>query len=164
MRERLAVCLLLAGVLPGCVIPPPVQVRSAPAPTPEEITRIRALQTRLISAPIDSIFPRVIEILMDNDYVVRSVDAKAGFVSFYQQWSDPSQAAANISQEGSILFTPAGKQTQVRVILTGGWQRLEITGGGPRSTDSGMVGGVQQSAADEEYRKILDTLQKGLAQ
>jgi hypothetical protein len=39
----------------------------------------------------------------------------------------------------------------------------EITGGGVHSTDSGMVGGVQQSAGAEEYRKILDTLQSGLA-
>lgn len=160
---RTAVCLLLVCMLQGCQLPP-VQVHSAPAPTPQEVTQIRALQTRVISAPIDSIFPRVIEILMDNNYIVRSVDSRAGFVSFYQQWTDSTQASANISQEGSILFTPAGKQTQVRVILTAGWQRLEVTGGGPRSTDSGMVGGVQQSAADEEYKKILDTLQSGLAQ
>lgn len=126
--------------------------------------QIRALQTRVIPAPLDSIFPRVIEVLMDNDYIVRSVDAQAGFVSFYQQWTDAAQAAANISEEGSALFTSAGPgQTQVRVTLTGGWQRLEITGGGTHSTDSGMVGGVQQSTGAEEYRKILDALQNGLA-
>ena len=158
---RIIGCLFLACALEGCL--PAVQVRSAPAPTPQEMVQIRTLQTRVIAASMDSIFPRVIEVLMDNDYVVRSVDAQAGFVSFYQQWMDPSQAAANITEEGSILFTAAGSgQTQVRVILTGGWQRLQVTGGGAHSTDSGMVGGVQQSAGDEEYKKILDTLQSGL--
>jgi hypothetical protein len=47
-------------------------------------------------------------------------------------------------------------------MLSGGWQRLETTGGGPRSPDYGMVGGVQQIAGADEYKKLLDLLEAGL--
>lgn len=125
---------------------------------------MRQVQTRVIATPIGSILPAAIEILFDNGYVVRAVDGPLGFIAFYQQWTDPAQSAANISEEGSILFKAAGPQsTQIRVMLTGGWQRLEATGGGPRSTDYGMVGGVQQVAGADEYKKLLDLLEAGLA-
>jgi len=81
-----------------------------------------------------------------------------------RQWTDPTQSGANISEEGSILFKSTGpKSTQIRVMLTGGWQRYQATGGGMHSTDYGMVGGVQQVAGADEYKKLLDLLEAGLA-
>jgi hypothetical protein len=149
--------------LAGCVMPP-VQLRSAPTPTAQQIAQTREVQSRVIATPIDAVFPSAIEILFDNGYVVRAADGQLGFIAFYQQWSDPSQSDANISEEGSILFKAAGPgATQIRVMLTGGWQRLEATGGGRHSTDYGMVGGVQQIAGADEYKKLLDLLQAGLA-
>ena len=113
--------------------------------------------------PVDAVLPRAIEILFDNGYVVRAADAQLGLIAFYQQWTDPTQGGANISEEGSILFKAAGPQsTQIRVMLTGGWQRLEPTGGGVHSADFGMVGGVQQVAGASEYKAILDLLETGL--
>jgi hypothetical protein len=154
--------LLALGALAGCVTPP-VQLRSAPTPTTQQIAQTRGVQTRVIAAPIDAILPQAIEILFDNGYVVRAADKQLGFIAFYQQWTDSTQSGANISEEGSILFKAAGpKSTQIRVMLTGGWQRLEATGGGPRSTDYGMVGGVQQAADADEYKKLLDLLEAGL--
>jgi hypothetical protein len=154
--------LLALGALAGCVAPP-VQLRSAPTPTTQQISQTREVQTRVIAVPIDAILPKAIEILFDNGYVVRAADRQLGLISFYQQWTDPTQSGANISEEGSILFKTAGpKSTQIRVMLTGGWQRLEATGGGPRSTDYGMVGGVQQVADADEYKKLLDLLEAGL--
>jgi len=47
-------------------------------------------------------------------------------------------------------------------VISGSWQRLEVTGGGLKSTDSGMIGGVLQSAPPEEYVKLLDLLERGL--
>jgi hypothetical protein len=150
-------------VLAGCVAPP-VQLRSAPAPTAEQIAQTRALQTRVIATPVTAVLPAAIEVLFDNGYVVRAADAQLGFLAFYQQWTDPAPSGANITEEGSILFKPAGPQsTEIRVMLTGGWQRLETTGGGPHSTDYGMVGGVQQIAGTDEYKKLLDLLEAGLS-
>ncbi len=159
---------LLLGMVPLCALSactlPPVQLRSAPTPNAQQIAQTRGQQTRVIATPVGGVFPKAIEILFDNGYVVRSADGQLGFLAFYQQWTDPTQAGANISEEGSILFTAAGpNSTRVRVMLTGGWQRLETTGGGPHSTDTGMVGGVQQDAGADEYKKLLDLLQAGLS-
>jgi hypothetical protein len=149
--------------LGGCVAPP-VQLRSAPIPNAQQVAQTRDVQTRVIATPVNAVFPRALEILFDNGYVVRAADGQLGFIAFYQQWTDPTQSSANISEEGSILFKAAGsKSTQMRVMLTGGWQRLEATGGGTHSTDYGMVGGVQQVAGADEYKKLLDLLEAGLA-
>ena len=161
MKVFLAVFALCA--LEGCALPP-VQLRSAPTPTADQIAQARAIQSRVIATPINAVLPGAIEILFDNGYVVRAADGQLGFVAFYQQWTDATQSDANISEEGSILFKAAGPTTtQVRVMLTGGWQRLEVTGGGKHSTDLGMVGGVQQLAGADEYKKLLDLLETGLA-
>jgi hypothetical protein len=150
--------------LAGCMTPP-VQLRSAPTPSAQQVAQIRDIQTRVIATPFEAILPRAIEILFDNGYVVRAADGQLGLIAFYQQWTDPTQSGANISEEGSILFKAAGPtSTQIRVILTGGWQRLQATGGGLHSTDYGMVGGVQQVAGADEYKKLLDLLEGGLVQ
>jgi hypothetical protein len=158
-----ALWVIVIGMLTGCASARPVVVRSEPAPTPEQVAQVRAIQTRVIATPIESVFPNVIDVLMDDDYVVRSADAKLGLVVFYQQWTDSTQNYANITQEGTALFKPVdASSTQVRVMLTGGWQQLENTGGGLRSPVSSMVGATQSGAADE-YKKVLDVLQNGLA-
>ncbi len=100
---------------------------------------------------------------MDGGYVIRSANTDLGLVTFYQQWMDQTQHNANIAEEGSAIFSSAGQnQTRVRLVISGSWQRLEVTGGGLKSTDSGMVGGVLQSASPEEYAKLLDLLERGL--
>jgi hypothetical protein len=163
MRVRKFLTLLALGTLGGCALPP-VQLRSAPPVSGQQIAEARDAQTRVIATPIDGSVSKAMEILFDNGYVVRSADQQLGLIAFYQQWTDPTQYGANISEEGSILFKAAGPQsTQIRIVLTGGWQRLEPTGGGPRSQDFGMVGGVQQAAGADEYKKLLDLLEAGLA-
>jgi len=155
MRSVLGLIWLL--LLAGCQAAP-VQVHSAPTPTPEQVLQLRAIQTRVVAVPSDSVFPLVINVLMDNGYVVRSANAQLGLVAFYQQWTDATQSDASLTQEGSILFTPAGPgSTQVRVMLTGGWQQEDVG-----RQVSAMVGGVQQSAEAAEYKKVLDTLEAGL--
>lgn len=154
--------LMIAICMTAACRPPNPQVRSEPAPTPAQLTQVRAVQTRVIPTPIDSVFPKVIDVLMDNDYVVRSADAKLGFVSFYQQWTDSTQSGANISQEGAVLFKPAGPgSTQVRVMLTGGWQQLQFTTTG-KNPDAAMVGAVASTRSDD-YAQFLDMLQSALA-
>jgi len=110
---------------------------------------------------MESVFPKVLDVLMDNGFIVRSVNEKAGFVSFYQQWNDVSQHYANLKLEGALLFKPVdANSTQARAVLTGDWQTFST--GGPNSADS-MVGGVQQSIGVREYERVLDAIEHGLA-
>jgi len=117
----------------------------------------------MVAVPYESVFPSVLDVLMDNGFIIRSADKETGLVAIYQQWADESQHDAIIALEGSALFQPAGSNaTKIRLFLTGGSQRLEITGGGSHSTDSSMVGKVQQNTSSNEYKKILDLLESGL--
>lgn len=147
----------------GCVPLAPVQLRSAPEPSEQEMAQLRNIQSRTIAIRRDAVFPKVLEVLMDGGYVIRSANTDLGLVTFYQQWMDQAQHNANIAEEGSAVFSSAGpNQTRVRLVISGSWQRLEVTGGGLKSTDSGMIGGVLQSASPEEYAKLLDLLERGL--
>jgi hypothetical protein len=163
--KSLGVVFLVSCALLGCTVVDPVQVRSAPQSTGQELATFRALRTRVIATPFPSVFPKVLDVLMDSGYLVRSANETLGFVSFYQQWQDSNQSGASLSQEGSVVFKSAGlSSTEVRLILTGGWQRVESSGGGVRDfSTSAMVGGVQQNADPREYKKVLDLLEKGLS-
>jgi hypothetical protein len=110
---------------------------------------------------MESVLPRAIEVLMDNNFVVRSADEKLGFVSFYRRWTtaDPNAVFASVSEEGSIHFTPVtAGTTKIRVLLTGSWQSLVSGGGGIARIE----GGAGQRVEQTEYRKFLDMLQGGL--
>ena len=97
---------------------PPVQPHSAPLPTAQQIDALRALQIRVLPIAADTIFPKVLDILLDNGYTIRSVNTKTGFVYFSQQWTDDSQSDANITLEGCLVFTPQGPgSSQVRLSL-----------------------------------------------
>jgi len=127
------------------------------------MAQLRNIQSRTIAIRRDAVFPRVLEVLMDGGYVIRSANTDLGLVTFYQQWMDQTQHNANIAEEGSAIFSSAGpNQTRVRLVISGSWQRLEVTGGGFKSPDSGMIGGVLQSASPEEYAKLMDLLERGL--
>jgi hypothetical protein len=154
--------VVFAVVVTGCATPP-VQIRSAPLPLKQDLAKVIAIQSRTLNIETDEVFPRVLTVLLNGGYVIRSANKELGYVSFYQQWNDKSQNGANITQEGSAIFSKAAPhQTVVRIAVTGGWQRLESTGGGPKSTDFGMVGGVQMSATPEEYKRLLDLIESGL--
>jgi hypothetical protein len=149
---------LAIAVLSGCALP---EVRTAPLPTTQQLALNRQVQSRVIAIPVEGVFPKVLDVLMDNGFIIRSINEKAGFVSFYQQWVDKSQRYANITIEGSLLFTSAGpNSTLARVLLTGSWQIASY--GGVDSATS-MVRGVQQSTSGREYAMVLDVIDRGLA-
>jgi len=161
MKTLLATLAVLG--FSGCAPLAPVQLRSAPEPSEQEMAQLRNIQSRTIAIRRDAVFPKVLEILMDGGYVIRSANTDLGLVTFYQQWMDQTQHNANIAEEGSAIFSSAGpNQTRVRLVISGSWQRLEVTGGGFKSPDSGMIGGVLQSASPEEYAKLMDLLERGL--
>jgi hypothetical protein len=149
---------LAIAVLSGCAVP---VVRTAPPPTAQQLALNRQIQLRVIAIPIEKVFPKVLDVLMDNGFIVRSVNERTGFVSFYQQWSDESQRNANITLEGSLLFRSVGpNSTQARVLLTGSWQVVSVGGG---DSASSMVGRVQQNTPAKEYAMVLDAIDHGLA-
>ena len=153
--------MVLAGI-PGCT-PPEVHLHSAPMPVAQEAARRREARTRVVPVAFASIFPKVLGVLMDEGYLVRSANGTLGTVSFFQQWQDPDQADANIIQEGSLLFTPEGPEsTQVRLMLTGSSQRLQANDSKRKYSAMVMVGVVQQDLGPEECSKVLDLLEKGL--
>ncbi len=162
MKNDKVLILGLLVALSGCALPP-VQIRSAPSPSKDALARQIEIQSRDVAIDADKVFPQVLTVLLNAGYVVRSANRDLGQISFYQQWNDASQGNANIVQEGTAIFSKAGpKKTRMRVVLTGGWQRLEATGGGPKSTDYGMVGGVTIGVPAEEYKRVLDLLESGL--
>jgi hypothetical protein len=145
------------SVLSGCTAP---DVRTAPPPSPQQLALNHQVQVRAIAIPVERVFPKILDVLMDNGFIVRSANEKVGFVSFYQQWTDVSQGNANITLEGSILFKSAGpNSTEARVVLTGSWQRLSL---GTGNSASSMVSGVQQSPGAEQYATVLDAIEHGL--
>ncbi|HEY4082818.1 MAG TPA: hypothetical protein VGM81_19195 [Burkholderiaceae bacterium] len=157
--------LLLLLLLSACAQLPPVQLRSAPTPSAADIAQLRAAQSRTLAVRREAVFPKVLDVLIDNGYLIRSASPEAGVVSFSQQWNDPSQYDANITHEGTVLFEPVDAgHTKIRVTLSGSWQRLEVSNGGARSTDTTMMSGVAQRTSVDEYKKLLDLIESGLAQ
>lgn len=155
-RMRPFFMVLLLSVLVGCI--PPIRVESAPAPSPERLEADRAMQTRLIQAPLDSVFPRVLDLLLDHGYQVRSVNRELGQVSFFQQWEDTSQfVRPSLMQEGTLLFRTDGSATRVRAMLSSRWESVMASRGSVST-----VSGVQQQSEPEQYRRLLDLLENGL--
>ena len=154
------VATLAVSVLFGCAAP--IQLRSAPEPSPQELAHLRNIESRTIAVQRGAVFPRVLEVLMDGGYVIRSANNDLGLVTFSQQWRDQTQGNANIAEEGSAVFSSVGSnQTRVRLMISGSWQRLEATGGGT-TIDTGMVGGAQLGISPEQYARLLDLLERGL--
>jgi hypothetical protein len=143
---------LLAAVvaLSGCMVP-----RDAwnPRPVPPQVQADRAVHARTLPVPIERVFPRVIEVLLDAGYVVRSVDAPLGFVSFYNQWEttyDPIIGPTVVTQEGTLLFSSEGPATtRVRLsIITRSGRDLKL-----------FPDPEEQAQID---RALLELIEKGL--
>lgn len=153
--KSLCILFALAGML-ACT---PIQVKSAPTPSPQDIALSRQVQSRVLPVAASTVFPKVITVLLDNGYIVRSANEKVGLVCFYQQWVDASQFHATLATEGTLLFEPEGADsTRARLLITGNWQAM---GGGPKA--SAEIMGAQQNASPEEYKKLFQILEKGLA-
>jgi hypothetical protein len=143
---------LLAALvaLSGCVIPPDDW---NPRPLPAQAQAGRPNRSRALPVPIERVFPRVIEVLLDAGYVVRSVDAPLGFVAFFNQWEShiPTEGPTVVSHEGTLLFYSEGPTT-TRV-------RLSIIARSSRGAD--MFPDPKDQGQVEQA--LLDLLEKGLA-
>lgn len=119
--------------------------------------------SRVIAVPYDSVFPRILDVLLDRGFLIRSANAELGLVSFYQQWVDNGQLGATITTEGTILLhrTAAGT-TQIKLAITGNWQ-MDSSSIGKYGMQSSTVGGATQTTGNDQYRQMLDLIEQGLS-
>ncbi|MFN8012341.1 MAG: hypothetical protein U0P81_13310 [Holophagaceae bacterium] len=150
-----ALSLLLLFLL-GCV--PMPRIESAPRGAVMDAGHMRETHSRVLAVPRSAVFPRVLDLLLDQGYQVRSANEPLGFVAFHQQWVDRRQATKPIlSLEGTLLFREEGtSRTRVRVEMTGRWEVMSI------GETPSMVSEVVQTVDPQEYRKVLDFLEQGL--
>lgn len=160
MKLSLAVlpCLAMAGCRPL----PVVEIHSAPVLAREEVSRLAAHRVRTVAVDAEAVFPKVLEILLDQGHLVLCADSRLGMVAFRQQWQDREQREASIIQDGSLLVTPLEPgRIQLRLLLTG--RSTEVVHYGMKeSAGLATLAGVQHDVAPEEYCKLLDLLEKGL--
>ena len=116
-------------------------------------------QERTLKAASNLVCPWVLPLLLENGYVVRSVNEHLGLISFSRQRADPfrSRGLMNITMEGSLLFQPDEPgSTHAYLLLS---RRLE------KSTANGtnLEVELQLTATPDEYTKVWSILDAGLA-
>jgi hypothetical protein len=131
--------------------------------TLNEQEQLRDLQTRTLPMPLEVIFPKVLAIMIDQGYLLHSIDKLNGMITFSQQWRETGPQPANITIRGTIFLSalePA--KTRLRVMLTGNSRALRtgVTCNG-QAYDTGL-GSVQQHADPAVYREFLDFLEMEL--
>ena len=148
-------CLLApALLLVGCTFP---EVRLAPPPSAEQVKTARTQRSRLIQVPCSTVFPRVLDLLVERGFQVRAVDRELGFVAFAQQWTDPGQFSTGLSLEATLLVRPEEGATRITLLLNGRWDRISSVEGG-----SASVSAQAREIDPEQYRRLLDLLEAGL--
>lgn len=140
----------------GCA-PPRPEFKATPTPAPEAVAGLRAVQSRVLPLGLKAVFPKVLEVLLDHGYQIRSANEQLGLVSFFQQWTDSDRLGAPAySQEGTLVFQPVGAgSTRLRVLITG---RSEENVG----KNAAFMAGPQRGASPEQYRQLLDFLEQAL--
>jgi len=159
-RPFLSICMplgcLLASVLlmQGCVPPPAVSL--APVRSQAQAEAAIASRSRVLPLPRREVFPKVLGVIMDLGYQVRSANADLGQVSIYQAWYDETQAARpELQLEATLLFQEEGGGTRVRILPAG---RIVSQGKHQVSLMTGAL--PDQDAAT--CRRFLDLLEARL--
>jgi hypothetical protein len=144
-----------APVLLGvCCLAACLQIRPPPTPALAGVRAARQAQTRTLAIPVQAVFPRALDVLLDAGYLVRSANRELGLVAVYQQWHDDSQfERPTFTNEGSLLFQPDGpSKTRVRALIRRTWS----------SGGAGHTHLVETDVDPDAYKQILDVLENGL--
>ena len=104
---------------------------------------------RVFQGSIETIIPKTIDWLLDNQYVVRSVNQQIGTISFYKvaKWAGSNGNDHIVNLEGTIFIQQGTSNTAIARVL----MNQEYFEAGPRGIASMGV----QSDTDEEYYKAL---------
>ena len=103
--------LMLAGSL-ACMPP------SHLPPVPSEASSQNLV--RILPCPRGSVFPKVLDVLVDLGYQVRCVNKELGQVNIHRAWTEKNLMGNPFSYsiEATLLFGPEGPQaTRVRIIV-----------------------------------------------
>src|SRR4051812_40902721 len=92
---------VLVLLLAGCEIP--ARAWAPPMGPPGRVVAERRARSRVLQIPMQAVFPRVLDVLLDAGCVVRAADRELGMVSFFRVWADHG-GAFTYSQEGTLLF------------------------------------------------------------
>jgi hypothetical protein len=125
MRVSLKLLTLAGCISSGCL---PVLAQAAPAAVDGPKASLPQAPTGhvlVLATPYKVLFPKVIELLLDHDYIILLANQELGLLSFRLQAEDKAirgRRHVNVV-EGTLLFqetTPGS--TRVRVKLTQSWQ------------------------------------------
>jgi hypothetical protein len=149
--------MALLGTL-ACQLPNPT-VPLAPLPSPAQVQAQTEAKTRTLPMAKAQVFPKVLEVLMDMGFHIRSANASLGQVNIFQAWEDPRYSAdPHFSMEATLLFLDAGPgATRVRMAGTGNWS-VWVSGGKLATTAQGTM----PALSSDDCRVFLDRLQARL--
>ena len=141
----------------GCAPPPPFTV---PPPAGQAGPgAMDVVQSRTLPIAPDQVFPRVLGVLLDMGYQIRSADRELMFVNIHRTWFDETLVARpELSMGATLLFEAAGPgTTRVRILPTGRWSLVNSVEGG-RAT----VTLAEPSLDPRESQRFLDQLARRL--
>ncbi|GLH73616.1 hypothetical protein GETHLI_21180 [Geothrix limicola] len=113
-----------------------------------------AARTLVLASPPKTLFPKLIELLLDRDYIILSANQDLGLISFRHQKEDKSirsRRHVNVV-EGTLLLQDASPTSaRVRVKLTQSWQES--------SFNTHHETGVQADADPGYYQSFFKMLE-----
>ena len=157
-RSSLVACAALAWAL-GCVRPD-YSLPTTPLPGGEGTAGSPVIRT--LPLPRPQVFPKVVAVLLDMGYQVRSANAELGLVSLSRTWFDDTLLARpEMSVDATLLFQADGPdRTRVLMLPTGRWSLVSARG---KDSGSATVMGAQPALAEKDVSPFLDELARRLA-
>jgi hypothetical protein len=152
MRGSIPFFALLLAV--GCT-PLTVEVSHVPPPSAE----LLAVQSRVLSLPPAAVFPRILDVLMNEGFLIVSANRDLGLVTIHRQW-DEQQGNVHplLSLDATLVFSAEGTdRTRVRAQIYGGIHAAAGSGK-TYSTYDGAPGDLKAG----DYENLLDRVEKGL--
>lgn len=117
---------------------------------------------RALDLPRRQVFPKVVEVLLDMGYQVRSANADLGLVNLSRTWYDETLVAhPAMSMEATLLFQPDGHGgTRLLMLPTGHWS---VISWGGKDSASATVTRAQPALEARAVQPFLDELARRLA-
>ena len=117
--------------------------------------------TRTLALPRGQVFPKVVEVLLDMGYQVRSASADLGLVNLSRTWYDETLSARPaLTMEATLLFQADGQEsTRLLVLPTGHWSVVSIGG---KDSASATVTRAQPALDARAVQPFMDELARRL--
>jgi hypothetical protein len=146
--KAFALCALILGPVP---LSSAAAAGALPTPVPQA-------HTRTLPAAPEVLFPKLLECLIDNDFILLAVNQPLGVITFRLQSDDDTNRQrkhVNVLEGTLLVQATPPTSTQVRVKLTLSWQES--------FSDFTFRTGAQKDADPSYYKGFLDLLEKRFA-